>query len=417
MGHTIAQQILSSHSDSDTVDSGELIDVTPDWVLANDLSIYRGVERMDDLEYDRVSIPDRTIVAFDHHVPSSDPVISTHMNELRRWIDSQGIEHFYNAGEGILHNVVAEDGLALPGQLIIGADSHTSTLGAFGNLSVGISHTDLAQVLGSGELWVKVPETRKIVVNGTLSSPASAKDLALALMDELTASLAIYDALEYYGPGIEALRMHERQTLTNLAVELGAMAGIIAADEVTDSYLDDRAEVAYDPVTADSDAEYINVHEIDASEIEPLLAMPSRVDNIGTVAANAGTTVDQVFVGTCNNGRFEDIRAFADALGTDSVAKYTDLIVVPGSKHAYTQMNDEGITNRILNAGGIVNPPGCGPCFGAHGGVLGDGEVCVGTMNRNFPGRMGPGEIYLASPETAAAAAIYGEITHPKEVV
>lgn len=417
MGQSIAQKIIASHTDETNVASGDLVDVTPDWILANDLSMYRGIERMDDLEYDRIAAPERAIVAFDHHVPSSDPTITTHMNEMRRWLDEQEVEHFYDSGEGILHNIVAEEGYALPGQLIIGSDSHTTTHGAFGMFSTGISHTDLGQALGTGELWLKVPETRKIVVENELSESSSAKDLGLAIMGELTASQAIYDAIEYYGSGIEALEMHERQTLTNFAVELGAQTGIIPADGVTESYLDNRAREAYEPVEPDDDAEYKETHTLDAAKIEPLLAMPSAVDNIGTVEENAGTTVDQVFVGTCNNGRFEDIKAFSEILGNDTIAKHTDLIVVPGSKRASKRMNEEGITNQIMDAGGVVNAPGCGPCFGAHGGLLGEGDTCVGTMNRNFPGRMGPGEIYISSPDTAAASAIYGEITDPREVV
>ncbi|WP_312911669.1 aconitase/3-isopropylmalate dehydratase large subunit family protein [Natronosalvus caseinilyticus] len=417
MGQTIAQKVIADHSDATDVDPGDLVDVTPDWILANDLSMYRGMERMDDLGYGRIADPDRAIIAFDHHVPSSDPTITTHMNEMRKWLTEQNVEHFYDSGEGILHNIVAENGYALPGQLIIGSDSHTTTHGAFGMLSTGISHTDLGQALGSGELWLKVPETRRVVVDEELPDGTSAKDLGLAIMGELTASKAIYDTIEYYGAGIEALQMHERQTLTNFAVELGAQAGIIPADDVTESYLKGRARESYEPVEADEDAEYTATHELEGGDIEPLVAMPSAVDNVGTVAENVGTTVDQVFVGTCNNGRFEDIQAFADVLGNDSVAKHTKLIVVPGSKQAYKRMNEEGITNQIMDAGGVVNAPGCGPCFGAHGGLLGEGDTCVGTMNRNFPGRMGPGEIYISSPETAAASAMYGEITDPREVV
>lgn len=416
MGQTIAQKIIADHTNTDDVTPGDLVDVTPDWILANDLSMYRGMERMADLGYEQVAVPDRAVIAFDHHVPSSDPTITTHMNEMREWLNRQGVEHFYDSGSGILHNIVAEEGYALPGQLIIGSDSHTTTHGAFGMFSTGISHTDLAQALGTGELWVKVPETRKIIVDSELPDGVSSKDLGLAIMGELTASQAIYDAIEYVGDGIEALEMHERQTITNLAVELGAQTGIIPADDVTEEYLDGRARESFDPVYADGDATYTDVHEIDGSSIEPLVAEPSAVDNVGTVRENAGTDVDQVFVGTCNNGRFEDIQAFANVLGGERVAKQTDLIVVPGSANAYKQMNETGITNQIVDAGGVVNPPGCGPCFGAHGGLLGEGDTCVGTMNRNFPGRMGPGEIYISSPETAAAAAIYGEITDPREV-
>jgi len=275
----------------------------------------------------------------------------------------------------------------------------------------------LGQALGTGELWIKVPNSRKIVVDDELPDGTSAKDLGLAIMGDLTASEAIYDAIEYYGTGIESLEMHERQTLTNFAVELGAQAGIVPVDKVTESYLRGRAREEYEPVEADNDAEYIETHTINAETLEPLVAMPSAVDNVGTVRENTGTPVDQVFVGTCNNGRFKDIAAFAEIIRDETVAKHTNVIVVPGSKRAYMRMNDKGITNQIMDAGGVVNAPGCGPCFGAHGGLLGEGDTCVGTMNRNFPGRMGPGKIYISSPETAGAAALYGEITDPREVI
>jgi homoaconitate hydratase family protein/3-isopropylmalate dehydratase, large subunit len=416
MGKTIAHKIIEAHADVDDVAVGDLVDVRPDWILANDLSMYRGMHRMAELGHPAVARPDRVIVAFDHHVPSSDPTITAHMNEMRAWIDEHAISHFYDEGDGILHNIVAEEGFALPGQLIIGSDSHTTTHGAFGMLSTGISHTDLGEALGAGELWLRVPQTRRVHIEGALSGGASAKDLGLAIMGELTASLALSEAIEFVGPAVSALEMHERSTLSNFAVELGAQTGIIPADEVTESYLEGRAHEPYEPVVADADAPYIDEHVIDAAAVEPLVAAPPAVDNIAPVSAVAGTHVDQVFVGTCNNSRFEDIAAFAAILDGETVARGTRLFVVPGSRAAAAQMAATGITEQIIAAGGMVSPPGCGPCFGAHGGLLSEGEVCVGTMNRNFPGRMGPGDIYLASPETAAAAAIYGAITDPREV-
>lgn len=419
MASTIAEKVITRHSDAADVTPDEIVTIEPDWVMANDLSMYRGMQRMEDLGYSDVAVPDRTIVAIDHHVPSSNEDITEHITALKHWIEEQGIQHFFDAGEGILHNVTTENGYALPGDLLVGSDSHSTTQGAFGALSTGIATTDLAKVLHSGELWLRVPHTRKITVTNTLPDYCSAKDLALKIMGELTASTAIYDSIEYHGPGIRDLAMHERQTLSNLAVELGAQNGIVPPDDTTFAYLDEIAKAEYTPVTPDDNADYIAEHEIDAAALEPLVAEPSTVDNIGTVKDNEGTTVDQVFVGTCNNGRYEDIKAFCDLLGNDTIAPDTRLIVVPGSKHALKKMNTNGLSNQILDAGGVVNAPGCGPCFGAHGGLLGPNETCVGTMNRNFPGRMGPtsSEIYISSPETAAAAALYGEITDPREVV
>lgn len=415
-GRTISEKIIASHTD-DPVEPGTLVTVAPDWVVGPDLSAHKAIERMAELGHDDVANPDRVHIAFDHHAPPSFVEMREQLTEVEAWIDRTGIGHFHDIGSGILHNVVAEEGYALPGQLLLGADSHTCTLGAFGSFATGIGILDFADLLGTGELWLKVPETRRITVPEKLPDGCSAKDLALQILGELTTRGAIYEAIRFDGPGIEALEMHERQTLTNLAVELGGVTGIVPFDGVTEAYLADRAVEAYEPVAADGDADYVGEHTVAVESLEPLLAEPPRVDNVGTVAENAGTPVDQVFVGTCNNGRWEDVEAFAAVLGTETVARGTDLIVVPGSKETLKRMNESGVSNAIIDAGGVVETPGCGPCMGGHSGVLGEGDTCLGTMNRNFPGRMGPGEIYMGSPETAAATAIYGEIADPREVV
>ncbi|WP_254547036.1 3-isopropylmalate dehydratase large subunit [Halomarina pelagica] len=415
-GGTMAQRILASHTDATSVSPGEHVTVEPDWVLAHDLSAYPVKGRMAELGYDRIARPEAVVVVFDHHVPSSSDLITDHMNEVEDWIREQGVEHFYPAGSGICHNVLAEEGFSVPGALVLGADSHTTSHGAYGAYATGIGHTDCGEVLGSGRLWLRVPETRKLVVENALPEGTSAKDLGLAIMRRVTAKGAIYDAIEYHGEGIEALAMHERRTLSNLAVELGAVTGMVPPDDVTEAYVEGRARTDYEPVRPAPDARYAAEIRLDAAAVEPLLARPSQVDNVGTVAESAGTPVDQVFVGSCNNSSYEDLAAFARLLEGERVAAGTDLVVVPGSKRALLRLNEEGLSNAVVEAGGMISPPGCGPCFGAHGGILGEGDVCLGTMNRNFPGRMGPGEIYLGSPETAAATAIYGEITDPREV-
>lgn len=418
VGGTIAQQILAAHAETTQRPApGSHVTVSPDWVLCHDISAYAGIERMHELGFSDVTNPDNVILVFDHYVPSPNERISTQMNEMEAWVEDQGIEHFFPAGNGISHNLMAENGYSLPGTLVLGADSHTTTHGAFGAFATGIGHTDLGEVLGTGDLWLRVPETQRVVVEDTLPDGVGAKDLALAAMREFGTNGAIYDAVEFHGAGVRDLAMHERQTLSNITVEMGAMAGIVPPDETTREYLDGRAVRDYTPVEPTADAEYTTDRHIDAGTLEPLVAKPSAVDNIDTVANVAGTAVDQVFVGTCNNSSWADIQAFADHLNGKSVARGTDLIVVPGTKNTLKRMNETGVANSILDAGGMVGTPGCGPCFGAHGGLLGEGDVCVGTMNRNFPGRMGPGEIYLASPQTAAAAAVHGEVTDPREVV
>lgn len=413
---TIAQKILSSHAQvDDPLSPGEHVTVEPDWILCHDISAYSGMERMGQLGFDDIATPENVILVFDHYVPSPSETISTQMNEMERWVEEQGIDHFFDSGNGISHNIMAENGYSLPGTLVLGADSHTVTHGAFGAFATGIGHTDLGEVLGTGELWLKIPESQKVIVENTLPDGVSAKDLALTMMCEFTTKGAIYDSVEFHGEGVHDLAMHQRQTLSNITVEMGAMAGIVPPDDTTQQYLDGRAVHDYDPIHPD-DATYTQERTIDAGNIEPLVAKPSAVDNIDTVANCAGIDVDQVFVGTCNNSSWEDIKAFADHLIGESVARGTDLVVVPGTKETLKRMNSTGVANDIVDTGGMIGTPGCGPCFGAHGGILGEGDVCVGTMNRNFPGRMGPGEIYLASPQTAAAAAIYGELTVPQEI-
>ena len=416
-GSTMAEKMLASHSDAGSVSPDMHVTAEPDWVLGHDLSAPPGKRRWEQMGFETVKHPDRIIIVFDHYVPSASERISTLMDEIEGWVEEHGIEHFFPAGEGISHNIMSEGGYSLPGELIVGSDSHTTTHGAFGAFATGIGHTDLGYVLGEGELWLKVPESRRVVVENTLPDNVTAKDLGLRLMGELTTKGAIYDSIEYHGEGIEALEMYERATLSNLAVELGAMAGLVPPDDTTRDYLDGRALRDFEEVQPDDDATYIEETVIDASTVQPLVAKPASVDNIDTVENVAGIDVDQVFVGTCNNARYEDIAAFADLLAGEAVAPGTDLIVTPGSKRALLRMNEEGLSNAIMNAGGMISPPGCGACFGAHGGVLGEGDVCLGTMNRNFPGRMGPGDIYLGSPHTAAATAIYGELTDPREVL
>lgn len=417
-GGTIAQQVLATKAGVDSTPTpGEHLVVEPDWILCHDISAYPGMHRMDQLGFDTVATPERVILAFDHYVPSPNERTTDQMNALTEWIEAQGIEHFFDAGSGISHNLMAEQGYSLPGSLVLGADSHTVTHGAFGAFATGIGHTDLGELFGTGKLWLRVPETHRVVVDDPLPAGVSAKDLALALMREFTTNGAIYDAIELHGEGIEALEMHERQTITNITVEMGAMAGIVPADDRTMSYLDGRAVKPFDPIHPKSDAVYVSERQIDATTLEPLVAKPAAVDNIDTVEAVAGTAVDQVFVGTCNNSAWEDIQVFADIVAGETVADGTDLIVVPGTRATLKRMNETGVSNALLDAGAMIGTPGCGPCFGAHGGILGEGDVCVGTMNRNFPGRMGPGEIYLASPATAAVAAITGELTDPREVM
>jgi len=415
-GGTIAERVLADRAGRESVTPGEFVTAELDLVVAHDGSSAYGADRMAELGHDAVWDPDRVAVVFDHHVPAENGTVATKLAETREWLREKGIEHFYDSGAGISHAVLPREGFALPGELVVGGDSHMCTLGAYGAFAVGVGYTDLGEALGTGELWFKVPESRKVVVEGALDAGVSAKDLALRIEGELGADGAIYESVEYHGETVRGLAHHERATLCNLAVETGAKSGVVPPDERTESFLADRAQREYDPVHPTADAEYVAEHRVDAGDIEPLVAAPSAVDNVAPVREHAGVDVDRVFLGTCSNGRYEDVARFADLLGDEPVADGTRLIVVPASREAYLRLTEAGIAARLIEAGATIGTPGCGPCFGSHGGVLGEGEVCLGTMNRNFPGRMGPGEIYLASPETAAATALYGELTDPREV-
>lgn len=413
---TIVERVLADRAGEADVTPGEFVTASLDLVVAHDGSSTYGATRMDELGHDGVWDPDRVAVVFDHHVPAENDTVATKLAETRDWLAEQGIETFYDAGAGISHAVLPREGEALPGELVVGGDSHMCTLGAYGCVAVGVGYTDLGEAMGTGELWFKVPPTRKVVVDGELSAGASAKDLALTLEGQLGADGAVYEALEFHGDGVAALGSDERATLCNLGIEMGAMTAVVPADETTRSFLEGRASRPYEAIEPSADASYAATTQIDASNVEPLVAAPSRVDNVAPVRDHAGTDVDQVFLGTCSNGRYTDIARFAELLGGEPIAADTRLIVVPASRDALVRLSEEGILPRLVKAGAQIGTPGCGPCFGSHGGVLGEGEVCFGTMNRNFPGRMGPGEIYLGSPETAAATALSGELTDPREV-
>ncbi|MFA4935087.1 MAG: 3-isopropylmalate dehydratase large subunit, partial [Candidatus Methanoperedens sp.] len=332
----------------------------------------------------------------------------------RKWIKEQGITNFFDVGEGICHQVLPEHGFALPGKLIIGADSHSCTYGAFGAFATGVGATDMAEIFATGKLWLRVPQTIRINVEGKLAKGVSAKDMTLFIIKKVGADGANYKAIEYYGDTISELSMAERMTLCNMAIEMGAKTGIVPPDEKTFEYLKGKAHEKYTPVYADKDAQYCEKYNFDVSDLEPQVAKPHEVDNVVGVGAVAGTPLDQVFIGSCTNGRYEDLEVVAKILKGKKVKVRT--IVLPASRSVLIKATESGIIATLLKAGVIIAPPGCGPCLGAHMGVLCEGETCLSTSNRNFKGRMGAGGlIYLSSPETAAASALRGEIADPRE--
>jgi methanogen homoaconitase large subunit len=411
---TISQKIFTRASGSrKIVDPGEIVEADVDFAMSHDGTSVLAIKAFTEMESERVWNPDRIVIPFDHQIPANSDIAASLQKEVREWVRGQGISNFFDCGFGICHQVFPEQGFALPGKLIVGADSHSCTYGAFGAFGTGVGATDMAEIYSRGRLWFKVPETIGIKVTGRLGPHISSKDLALKIIGDLGADGATYKAIEYFGPVIENMSISGRMTLCNMGVEMGAKAAIVQPDEKTDAYLKGRAKEKYrlvfsDPESFDSELEY------DISDLEPQIAFPCRVDNVSPVSEFEGTKIDQVFIGTCTNGRLEDLETAARILRGHKVAVRT--LVIPASREILIEAIRAGIIEILVEAGAMIGPPGCGPCLGAHMGVLGDGEVCLSTSNRNFPGRMGKGgSVYLASPATAAFGAVKGYITEPEK--
>ncbi len=411
---TISEKIFSRTSKSEAC-AGDFVIANVDCAMAHDGTSVLAVKAFREMEVLKVWDPARIVISFDHIVPASTEVAANLQYDIRQWVRQQDISNMYDVGEGICHQVLPEQGFALPGRLIVGADSHSCTYGAFGAFGTGVGATDMAEIFASGKLWFRVPQTMRVTVEGKLGDRVSAKDLTLNVIKHIGADGATYKAMEYYGSAIEELSIAGRMTLCNMAIEMGGKAGIVPPDKKTDEFLRGRAVDAYTPVYADEDAQYCEDIHIDVDDLPPQVARPHSVDNVCDVDEVAGTAIDQVFIGSCTNGRLEDLEAAARILKGRSVAVRT--IVIPASRTVLLEAIEKGYISTLIEAGATLGPPGCGPCLGAHLGVLAEGEVCVSTSNRNFKGRMGRGGLlYLASPETAAASALKGEIADPRLV-
>jgi len=417
MGMTFAQKILARKAGLDSVAVGQIVEVEPDFCLSHDntAAISKTFKK---IGVEWVKYPERFVIVLDHTVPASTEKYALGHKEIREFVQQQGILNFYDAGVGICHQVLPEKGFALPGKLILGSDSHTTTYGAFGAFSAGIGRSEMAVLYATGKIWLKTPASFKIVVNGSLQEPITSKDLVLKIIGEIGADGALYRSIEFSGEAIEVMSLASRMVLSNMAVECGAKNGYIAPDEKTLSFLEGRAAAEYTPVYPDADAEYEKILEFDASSLTPQVAKPHTVDNVVPATEVEGTRIDQALLGTCTNGRLEDLRLAAKILKGKLIAKNVRMLVLPASQEVLLQALAEGLIETFVQAGAMVLNPGCGPCLGAHQGVLAPGEVCLSTANRNFKGRMGSrdAEIYLASPSTVAASAITGTITDPREM-
>jgi len=451
MGKTFAEKALARAAGLAKVMPGQVVDAQPDVALSHDntaaiLRIFR------QLGINRVRFPERLAITLDHAAPAPTTQHAQNHAEVRRFVSEQGIRHFFEVGRGICHQVLSEEALVLPGQTVLGADSHTPHFGWLGAFGAGVGRSEMAAIWATGELWLRVPESIQIVVEGRLDGWATAKDLALAIIGRLGADGGLYASVEISGPAVEALSLESRMVLPNMMAEFGVKNAYRPPDEAVFAWLAERrvrseirdqrsgawkagdlrspisnfqssllnlqSRLAATALYPDPDAVYTARHVFDANAIEPSVACPHTVDNVAPVSAVAGTRVQQAFLGTCTNGRLEDLAQAAAILAGRRVAQGTRLLVIPASSEVYRDALRAGYIETFIEAGAVIGPPGCGPCMGNHLGILAPGEVCISSANRNFKGRMGTAdsEIYLASPAVVAASAVAGQIVHPREL-
>ncbi len=412
MGSTMIEEILARSSGGESASVGDILFVRPHRILSHDNSAaILGIFKK--LGGKKVWDQDRIFIALDHAVPPPDAKKAKSHTMIREFVREQGIRYFYEGGTGICHQVLPEHGHVLPGVVIFGSDSHTTTHGAFGAAGIPIGRTETASVWALGETWLRVPPTIKIELNGEMLEGVTPKDIILYVIGNITADGATYRAVEFHGPVTSKMDMSGRMTICNMAAEMGAKAAMIPFDSTTGEWLEKVTDAEYQPVLPDDNAEYERVLAIDCSEITPQVARPHKVDNVVPVSELGETRIDVALLGTCTNGRIEDLRQAAAVLEGKKISEGVRLLVYPASKRVLKEAVDEGIISILLESGAQVAIPACGPCLGAYGGVLAPGENCVSTANRNFKGRMGCKEdtgIYLASPATVAASALEGKI-------
>jgi 3-isopropylmalate/(R)-2-methylmalate dehydratase large subunit len=417
MGHTFAEKVLAAKAGLEQTVPGQIVTVHPDKLLTHDnTSAIAG--HFKKMGVNKMADPHMSVIVLDHVTPAANETYATSHKATREFVAEQGISAFYDIGEGICHQVLPEKGHAWPGALIVGSDSHTPTHGAFGAFAAGIGRTEAAAVMATGKIWLRVPESIRIVVNGQLEDRVSAKDLILHIIGTLGADGADYCSVEFAGETIRQMSIAGRMVLTNMAAEMGAKNGVVEPDDTLRSWLSGRVENGYTEIHADPDANYQRAIQFDVSDLPPQVAKPHTVDNVVPVTEVVGTPINQALVGTCTNGRLEDLQAAADILRGQHIAPDVRMLVLPASREILLQAIEQGIVSDLVAAGATLLNPGCGPCLGAHEGCMAPGEVTISTANRNFKGRMGSKEafIYLGSPATVAASALAGVITDPRNV-
>jgi len=418
MGKTFAEKILALKSNEKNVPVGKIINASADMVMCSAVTFAIAIEQFKKLEVESVWDPDKVVVILDHFVPAPTAQVANNHKIIRDFVAKQGIKHFYDIREGICHQVMVEKCHALPGTLILGKDSHTTSYGAIGAFACGIGTTETAVVLATGKLWLRMPGSFKITINGELSRGVFAKDVILKIIHDMTSDGCTYKAVEFCGEAIEKMSISERFTLANMSVEMGAKAGFIACDDVTEEYLREHGCPHFKPVFPDHDALYEKECVFDVSSLGPMVACPHQVDNVKSVEELEGLKINQAFLGSCTNGRVDDLAIAAGILLGREVHPNVRLLVVPASREVYLEALKHGYMKTFIESGAVVLNPHCSACFGANG-VLADGERCIASSNRNFIGRMGNArsEVFLASPATVAASAINGNIADPRNFV
>ena len=417
---TITEKILSAHIDGKKVRPGEFIRLHVDVALANDITAPIAIKEFEKTGVAKLYDPDRIVFVLDHFTPNKDIDSANQCKFVRNFARKYGINKFFDGGNcGVEHALLPEKGLVLPGDVIIGADSHTCTYGGLGAFATGVGSTDLAAAMITGQAWFMVPETMKIIFSGTLMPWVGGKDLALYLIGKIGVDGALYKAMEISGEAIRALDLSGRLTIANMAVEAGAKSGIIEADEKTLDYIEKRSTRPYKIYRSDSDANFESVHEYDCANIEPQVAFPHLPEKARGISEVGQIRIDQVVIGSCTNGRIEDLRIAADIMKGKRVDKDVRCIILPATPEVYLRAEEEGLLKIFLESGAVLGPPTCGPCLGGHMGILAEGERAVSTTNRNFVGRMGhrTSEVYLAGPAVASASAVSGKISSPEEVM
>ena len=411
MGYTIIEKILKHNTGVSDIKAGDIVTTNVDRVMIHDIFIPFVADKFEEMGFTKLWDPDKVVLIYDHLVPASQVDDTRHFCKGNEFVEKYGMKNVHRS-DGICHQLMTEAGYVKPGDVVFGTDSHTTTYGCVGAFSSGIGYTEMASILGTGQLWVKVPQTIKVTINGELPVNVTSKDIILRLIGDLRADGATYQALEFTGDTVKNMSVASRMTMANMAIEAGAKCALFTPDEKTAEYCEIELNDFQKSLVGDPDAVYARELTYQAGDLVPVLACPSQVDNIKPVKELIGTKIDQVFIGSCTNGRLEDLQKAAAVLKGKKVAPFVKLIVTPASRKIYRQALADGTLEILSDAGAIITHPGCGLCCGRTGGILSDGERVVATNNRNFLGRMGTSkvEIFLASPVTAAACAVAGEI-------